>query len=38
MFLDILNNCLLDIVLMLWEEVLPSSDLKVAAARLRNGS
>ena len=38
MFLDILNTCLLDIVLMLWEEILPWSDLKVAATRLRNGS
>ena len=38
MFLDILNTCLLHIVLMLWEEVLPWSDLKVAATRLRNGS
>ena len=38
MFLDILNTCLLDSVLMLWEEILPWSDLKVAATRLRNGS
>ena len=38
MFLDILNTCLLDIVLMLWEEILPWSDLKVAATCLRNGS